>query len=110
LPNTFNNAQLALTTVLTDVYQAPLSENATSVILSFLVANIQGGSVADVTVIKTDSSDTEQSRLCHTIPVPQNTSLEVIPNKIVLKSGEKLRALASANSYLSATVSVLEVT
>jgi hypothetical protein len=109
--NTFNNAQVQLsTTSVTDVYQAPTSTGAVSVVLSVLCANVNGTASADVTIVKTDSSNTVQSYLAYTIPVPADTSLEVVANKIVLKSGEKLRAQASASNYLNVTISALNIT
>ena len=109
--NTFNNAQVSLTTTsVTDVYQAPTSAGAVAIVMSCLVANINGTASCDASVIKTNSSNTEQSRIAHTIPVPNDTSLECVATRIVLKAGEKLRAQASASNYLNITVSVLEIT
>jgi hypothetical protein len=111
MPNTFNNAQASLTsTSVTDVYQAPSSSGAVSIVLSIMVSNVDGVNACDISIIKTDSSNTEQSRLAHTIPVPSDTSLEVVANKLVLKAGEKLRAQASAANDLVVTISALEIT
>ena len=111
MPNTFNNAQASLTsTSVTDVYQAPSASGAVSIVLSIMVSNVDGVNAADISIIKTDSSNTEQSRLAHTIPVPADTSLEVVANKLVLKAGEKLRAQASAANDLVVTISALEIT
>lgn len=111
MPNTFNNAQASLTTTnVTDVYQAPSGSGAVSIVLSIMVSNVDGVNACDISIIKTDSSNTEQSRLAHTIPVPADTSLEVVANKVVLKAGEKLRAQASAANDLVVTVSALEIT
>ena len=110
MANTFNNAQLELTTSTQTLYQASTATGAVSIVLSVLVANIDGTNAADVTVQKTDSSDTDQSYIAWTIPVPADSALELIPNKLVLKSGEKLRGLASAAGDLDVTISVLEIT
>lgn len=111
MANTFNNAQVALTTTnVTDVYQAPTTAGNVAIVLSILCANVNGSASADVSIIKTNSANTEQSRLAHTIPVPNDTSLEVVANKIVLKAGEKLRAQASAANYINVTISALEIT
>jgi hypothetical protein len=111
MPNTFNNAQVSLTTTnVTDLYQAPASTGNVAIVLSIMVSNVDGTASADISIIKTDSSNTEQSRLAHTIPVPSDTSLEVVANKLVLKAGEKLRAQASAANDLVVTVSALEIT
>ena len=111
MPNTFNNAQAQLSsTSVTDVYQAPATTGNTAVVLSVLCANVNGTSSADISIIKTNSSNTIQSYLAFTIPVPPDTSLEVVATKFVLKAGEKLRAQASAANFLNVTISALDIT
>jgi hypothetical protein len=111
MANTFNNANVNLsTTDVTDVYQAPSTSGNVAIVLSIMVSNVDGSAAADVSIIKTSSDNTEQSRLAHTIPVPADTSLEVVANKLVLKAGEKIRAQASAANDLSITLSALEIT
>ena len=111
MPNTFNNAQAQLSsTSVTDVYQAPATTGNTAVVLSVLCANVNGTAAADISIIKTNSSNTIQSYLAFTIPVPADTSLEVVANKIILKAGEKLRAQASASNFINVTISALEIT
>lgn len=111
MANTFNNAQVALsTTSVTDVYQCPTTAGNVAIVLSIMCANVNGTASADISIIKTNSSNTEQSRLAHTIPVPADTSLEVVANKVVLKAGEKLRAQASVANYINVTISALEIT
>jgi len=111
MPNTFNNAQAQLSsTSVTDVYQAPATAGNTAIVLSAMCANVNGTASADISIIKTDSSNTIQSYICFTTPVPADTTLEVVANKIVLKAGEKLRAQASASNYIHVTISALEIT
>ena len=112
MANTFNNAKIKLsTTAITDVYQAPNTADAErSIVLSILVANVDGTNSADITLTIASSADTELSKIAHTIPVPADTSLELVANKLVLKRGEKLRATASAADDLHITVSVMEIT
>jgi 3D (Asp-Asp-Asp) domain-containing protein len=111
MANTFNNAQAQLSsTSVTDVYQAPATAGNTAIVLSVLCANVNGTAAADISIIKTNSSNTIQSYLAFTIPVPADTSLEVVANKIILKAGEKLRAQASAANYINVTISALEIT
>lgn len=108
----FNRASVALsTTSITDVYQAPnTAAGNRAIVLSCLVANVDGTAAADITVTITDSSDNAIAKLANTIPVPADSSLELIANKLVLKQGEKLRATASAGGDLEVTVSSLEIT
>jgi hypothetical protein len=111
MANTFKDAQVQLsTTSVTDLYQTPTTAGNVSILLSILVANVNGTSAADISVIKTDASNVELSRLAHTIPVPADTSLEIVPNKIVLSAGEKIRVQASASNFLHATLSSMEIT
>ena len=110
MANNFKDAQVQLSsTSLTDLYQAPTTAGNVAVLLSILVANVNGTSSADITVSKTDSSNTLLSQLAFTIPVPADTSLEVVPNKIVLSAGEKIRVQASASNFLHVTLSALEI-
>ena len=111
MAETFNRASVALaTTSITDVYQAPnAADTDRSVVLSCMVANVDGTNSADVTVAITDSANVEIAKLANTIQVPADASLELIANKLVLKRGEKLRATASAGGGLHVTVSALEI-
>ena len=112
MAETFNRASVALTTTtITDVYQAPnLASTDRAIVLSCLVANVNGTAGTDVTLTITDSANTVLSRIANTITVPADATLEAIPNKLVLKQGEKIRATALNSSYLDVTVSALEIT
>lgn len=111
MANTFNNASVNLsTTTITDVYQAPVSAGAVSIVLSTLIANVNGTASSNINLVVTDSSNTVLSQILYLVPVPQNTTLEAVTNKIVLKSGQKLRATASVANYISITLSCLEIT
>jgi len=111
MANTFNNAKTNLTTTnITDVYQAPASAGAVSIVLSTLIANTNGANSSNVNLVLTDSSNNVLSTILYLVAIPQNTTLEAVSNKIVLKAGEKLRATASVANYLSVTVSCLEIT
>jgi hypothetical protein len=111
MPTTFNNAQVQLsTTATTDVYQCPASSGNTAVVMSIMVANVDGTASADITISKTSSANSLQSHLAFTVPVPADTSLEIVATRIVLLAGEKIRAAASAANDLHVTVSALENT
>ena len=112
MPETFNRSSVKLSsTNATDAYQAP-NNAATdrSVVLSCLLANIDGTNAADVTVAITDASDNEIAKYVNTVSIPADASLEIVANKLVLKNGEKLRATASAADDIDVTVSALEIT
>ena len=112
MAETFNNASVKLTsTNATDLYQAPTSAAADrAIVLSCLVANVDGSSGAEITIALTDGSNNVLSTLASTIAVPADASIEIIPNKVVMKQSQKLRATASAANDLELTVSALEIT
>ena len=112
MAETFNNASVKLTTTsATDIYQAPTGNAADrAIVLSCLVANVDGTNNADVTVTVTDGSNNVLSTLASTITVPADSSLEVIANKLILKQSQKVRATASAANDLEVTLSALEIT
>jgi hypothetical protein len=112
MAETFNRASVALTTTtITDVYQAPNIANADrAVVLSCLVANVNGTNNTAVTIDITDSTNTAIAKIVSTVVVPADATLEVIPNKLILKRGEKLRVTAQNSSHLEVTVSALEIT
>ncbi len=112
MAETFNNASVKLTTTsATDIYQAPTGNAADrAIVLSCLVANVDGTNAADITIAITDGSNAVLSTLASTVVVPADASLEVIANKLVLKQSQKIRATAGAASDLEVTLSALEIT
>ena len=112
MAETFNNASVKLTTTsATDIYQAPTGNAADrAIVLSCLVANVDGSTAADISITVTDGSDAVLSTLASTISVPPDASLEVVANKVILKQSQKIRATASAASDLEVTLSALEIT
>lgn len=111
MANTFNNAEVQLsTTNVTDIYQAPAAAGSVAIVLSIIAANVNGASSADITISITNSSNTVLSHLVFTVPVPNDTSLEVVANKVILKAGEKIRAQASSANFFHVTLGCLEIT
>ena len=112
MAETFNNASVKLTTTsATDIYQAPTGNAGDrAIVLSCLVANVDGTNSATITITITDGSNAVLSTLVSTVEVPADASLEVIPNKLILKQSQKIRATASAASDLEVTLSALEIT
>ena len=112
MAETFNNASVKLTsTSATDIYQAPTANAADrAIVLSCLVANVDGTNNANITLTVTDGSNSVLSTLASTITVPADASLEVIANKLILKQSQKIRATASAANDLEVTFSALEIT
>lgn len=112
MAETFNRASASLaTTSITDIYQVPdIADNNRAIVLSCLVANVDGSVPCDVTITITDSANAVIARIANTISVPPDSTLEIVANKLVLKRGEKIRATASAVDDLEVTVSALEIT
>jgi hypothetical protein len=108
MAETFQRTSLAVTSTEQDVYTCP---NATqAIVLSCLIANVDGTNSDDITANITTSANNPLSRIASTITVPADASLELIANKLVLEAGEKLRLTgAAASGRLSATVSILEI-
>lgn len=103
----FKNAKAALTTSSATIYTCPASTVA--IVLMAQVANIDGTNAADVTISWTDSSDSDaETKLASTISVPADAALSVLDGKLVLEAGDTLKGLASADSDLVITVSVME--
>jgi len=111
MAETFNRASAALTTGFTEIYAAPTSSGAVSIVLSSLVANVDGNAGCDVDLcIYSGGSAITGGELANTILVPADASIELIANKLVLKAGESLHAKASVAGDLEMTVSALEIT
>ena len=108
MAETFQRSSVDVTSTEQDAYVCPAA--TTAVVLSCLIANVDGTNSDDITAQITNSSNSPQSRIASTITVPADASLELIPNKLVLEGGEKLRLTGAATSgRLSATVSILEI-
>ena len=112
MAETFNNASVKLTTTnTTDIYQAPTGNAADrAIVLSCLVANVDGSVASGITLAVTDASNNVLSTLVSTVSVPSDASLEVLQNKLVLKQSQKIRATATTASDLEVTLSALEIT
>lgn len=110
MAESFNRASVQLaTTSPTDAYQAPTTAGARAVVASCLVANVSAAT-ATITLAVTTGAGGVLAQLANTIEVPANSSLELIVNKLVLLTGEKLVVTAGAADALHVTVSSLEIT
>ena len=111
MAETFTNSSTKLTsTSATDLYQAPTSSGDVAVVLSCMVANVEGTNNTKVTETLTNSSKTVQSHLCKDLLVPAGATVEVVSNKVILTQSQKLRGTAEVANDLEVTVSSLEIT
>lgn len=99
----------ALTTVSADIVTNPASSGKVFKINAVYVANIDGTTNADATVAVFDASAGASYRLAFTITVPADATLDVVSKTIYLEEGDKIIALASANSRLEILVSYEEI-
>ena len=74
------------------------------------VANVDGANSSDLFMDVYDSSATSAKAIAHEIAVPADTSYNPIGGKLVLESGDQLRAWASAVDDLEINISYLEIT
>ena len=108
MAETFKNFKAAMTTTASVAYTCPAA--TTAVVLMIQVANIDGLNEADGSISWTDSSDTDtETFLIKTAPVPAGSSLGVLSGKMVLEAGDTIKVLASVDSDLVASGSVLEI-
>jgi hypothetical protein len=85
------------------------STSDSTIILSIICANTDGANTEDITVEQDDSSDTIETYLAFTIPVPADSNLDILSNKYILPSGKKLGVLSSASGSIDVTISYVEV-
>ena len=102
------NAYLDLTASLADVYTVPAS--TTAIVFTCQVANVDGTASVDVDVVWTDDSNADKvTYLAKTVSIPADASLNVLAGKVVLETGDKIRAKASAASDAELTLSIMEI-
>lgn len=99
----------ALTTSSADIVTNAAASGKVFKINAIYVSNVDGTNNADVTVGFFDSSANATYELANTITVPADASLDLISKHIYLEEGDKITALASANSDLEIVVSYEEI-
>jgi len=93
----------------TDILTCP--SNKVLKINSIIVANIDGGNAADVTVSFYDNSASARYKLASTITVPADATLVVLgkDSPIYLEESDQIEASASAASDLEIVISYEEL-
>jgi hypothetical protein len=89
------------------IYTAPAS--TTSIVIHCQVANIDGTNSADLNIDLHDTSAAAAKAVVSTLAVPADSAVNPIGGKLVLETGDTLRAWASAASDLEITLGVLEI-
>jgi len=97
-----------LTTRRAYVYTCP--PNGTARITHLQVANVDGTADADVSISVYDSSASDTFYLAKTVTVPADASLKALGDcvGVWLEAGDKINAVASADSDLDLVGSVIE--
>lgn len=85
------------------------STSDSTIVLSILVANVNGASASDVTCSHRDSASALQNYVGFTVTVPADSSLDLLSNKYILPSGQSLGFLSSVSGALDVAVSYVEV-
>lgn len=98
----YNRVDTAQTTAVTS------SSNST-IVLSILVSNRDGTATQDITCAQLNSSNAVDAYVAYTVPVPNDSTVELLGNKLILPSGKKIAFLASTSGTLDAIVSYVEV-
>ena len=99
----------ALTTGSAHIVTNSAASNKVFKINAIYVANIDGTNNADVTVAFYNADNTTSYKLANTITIPADSTLDLISKHIYLEEGDKITALASANSDLEIVVSYEEL-
>lgn len=108
----FKNAVAALTTTSDDgvsngIYTA--GAGVTAIVVHCQVANVDGTNAADLNIDLHDTSASSAKAVVSTLSVPADTAVNPIGGKLVLETGDTLRAWAGAASDLEITLGILEI-
>jgi hypothetical protein len=99
----------ALTTASADIVTNSAASGKVFKINAIYVANVDGTAAADATVAFFNADNTTSYKIANTITVPADATLDLISKHIYLEEGDKITALASANSDLEIVVSYEEI-
>ena len=105
MAETFNTADIDVTSSEQTLYTAPTSTNAVAIALSLRVTNVDGTN-------DESGGSTKKAKIASTMAVPADTSLELAgSSKIVLEASEVIKITGgNASGDLEAYLSVLEIT
>ena len=99
----------ALTTSSADIVTNTAASGKVFKVNALYVANVDGTNNADVTVAFYNADNTTSYKIANTITVPADATLDLISKHIYLEEGDKITALASANSDLEIVISYEEL-
>jgi hypothetical protein len=107
----YGRSQALQLTTSTSTLLGATSANSINKVNSIIVANRNGTSSADVTILWRDSSTGLDYYLAYTITVPADATLVVLSKdtQIYLEENDYIQAFASANSVLDVTISYEQI-
>lgn len=86
------------------------STSDSTILLSLLVANRDGNNPADVTVSHREANGTDiQNFLAYTITVPADANVEILSNKYIVPSGQRIFVESNQPGLLDAAASFVVV-
>jgi hypothetical protein len=107
MASVFKNASLVLKDGFLDVYTCPAG--AVAIVLHCQAANVDESN-HDLSMLWTDFSAANSNvYIANEIVVPANAAYEPIGGKLVLESGDKIRAKTDVDDQVEVSVSVLEI-
>ena len=101
--NVFKTVTAVLTTTTETLYTAPTGY--TSIILMAQISNITSSTK---TITFSHYSGSTTTELLSSFSIPPNDAVSAIMGKLVLETGQSVRASASLNSSVKAVLSILE--
>lgn len=85
------------------------STSDSTIILSLLASNTDGTSPVDVTAINRNSSSDDEGYIAFTITVPANANFDLLGNKYILPSGNRIGVSCSLSGGLDIQASYVVV-
>ena len=109
MANTFKSVTLDAGLTMSDLIST-VGASTQVIVLTCRATNVDGAADATVDVEITDRAS-KNAYIAYTMTVPADSSLELAgTSKLVLETGDKLQALASATGDIEFFVSYLEIT
>jgi len=107
MANTFKrHTSNGIGTSLTTVYTVPTGK--TTVVIGGVVSNIDSSNTVNATITVNDGTN-EINLTGEDTPIPSGTALSFIDGKVVLQTGDVLKAKGSIASKLDVMLSIMEI-
>jgi len=103
--------QSALVTTSSAAIYGPVTSGQEHAITTLFFCNYSVSDVVlqSVNLVKSTASATNTNKIIHNLTIPAGETFTFDAEKIVLEAGDKVEAIADANTRLSVTVSSLRV-